>query len=207
VYPESQIQKLGELVRKHSSTRPIFIIADEPYREIVYDGIKVPSVFRHCSHAIIATSYSKTLSIPGERIGYVAVNPSISDSGILLSGLIFSNRILGFVNAPALMQRAVGKLVNVSVNVEAYQKRRDLFYNGLTEAGYEVVKPEGAFYLFCKSPIPDDTAFVNHLLKYNILVVPGSGFAGGGYFRIAYCVDDNTISRSLPNFKKAIETI
>lgn len=207
VYPETQIQKLGEIIQKAGKGRPIYIIADEPYREIVYDGVKVPSIFRHCTNSIITTSYSKTLSIPGERIGYVAVNPSINDADTLLSGLIFSNRILGFVNAPALMQRAAAKLVNVSVPVGTYKRRRDLFYNGLVEAGYEVVKPEGAFYLFCKSPIADDMAFVNHLLKYNILVVPGSGFAGPGYFRIAYCVDESTIARSLPGFKKAIETL
>jgi aspartate aminotransferase len=165
VYPEAQIQKLGEILNQRNGEKPIYLIADEPYREIVYDGVKVPSIFRHCIHSMIATSYSKTLSIPGERIGYVAVNPAMPDSEKLISGLVFSNRILGFVNAPALMQRAVAKLVNVSVPVEAYRKRRDLFYRGLTDAGYEVVRPEGAFYLFCKSPLPDDRAFVNHLLN------------------------------------------
>lgn len=207
VYPESQIQKLGELIQQAGKDRPIYLIADEPYREIVYDGVKVPSIFRHCTHSIIATSFSKTLSIPGERIGYVAVNPSMHDSETILSGLVFSNRILGFVNAPALMQRVVAKLVNVSVPIEVYKKRRDIFYNGLVDAGYDVVKPEGAFYLFCKSPISDDTSFVNHILKYNILVVPGSGFAGPGYFRIAYCTDEDTIIRSLPSFKKALQTL
>ncbi len=207
VYSETQIHKLGEMLHAISKKRPIYLIADEPYREIVYDGVKVPSIFRHCIHSMIATSYSKTLSIPGERIGYVAVNPAMENAETLLSGLIFSNRILGFVNAPALMQRAAAKLVNISVNIEAYAKRRTLFYNGLIEAGYDPIKPEGAFYLFCKSPLPDDKEFVNHLLKYNILVVPGSGFAGAGYFRIAYCVDEDIIRRSLPNFKKALETL
>ncbi len=207
VYPEAQIQKLGEMLNERKEERSIYLIADEPYREIVYDGVQVPSIFRHCTNSMIATSYSKTLSIPGERIGYVAVNPSIRNSELLLSGLVFSNRILGFVNAPALMQRAVAKLIHISVPVEAYKRRRDLFYKGLVDAGYSVVKPEGAFYLFCKSPVPDDKAFVNHLLKYNILVVPGSGFAGPGYFRIAYCVDEDTIHRSLPGFKEALQTL
>ncbi len=207
VYPEEQIQELGKLLLEAGKKRTVYLVSDEPYRELVYDGVTVPSIFKHCPASIITTSYSKTLSIPGERIGYVAVNPSTPGAEKLLGGLILSNRILGFVNAPALMQRIVARLTGATVDIEAYRRRRDLFLDGLTSAGYNVPKPEGAFYIFGKSPIPDDLAFVNHLLKYNVLVVPGSGFAGPGYFRIAYCVSENTIIRSIPAFKKALETL
>lgn len=207
VYTESQIKSLGELLKNAQGRKPIYLVSDEPYREIVYDGVTVPSIFHHYEYSIIATSFSKTLSIPGERIGYVAVNPAMPNADMLLAGLIFSNRILGFVNAPALMQRAVARLVDVTVNVEIYKNRRNIFFAGLTDAGYEVVKPEGAFYLFCKSPLENDVAFANHLLKYNILVVPGSGFAGAGYFRIAYCVDEKIIERALPAFKQALSAL
>ena len=145
--------------------------------------------------------------MPGERIGYIAVNPNSTDLQQLMAGLVLSNRILGFVNAPALMQRVVAQLVDESVDVNAYRRRRDLFVEGLQAAGYEFPVPEGAFYIFCKSPLKDDVAFVQHLLKYNILAVPGVGFGGPGYFRLAYCVSEDVISRSLPKFKEAIESI
>lgn len=207
VYPEKQIIELGKLLDEAGKKRPVYLVSDEPYRELVYDGVKVPSIFRHCGNSIITTSYSKTLSIPGERIGYVAVNPVIAGVEKLMAGLILSNRILGFVNAPALMQRIVARLTDVTVNIELYRKRRDLFLEVLAGAGYRVTKPEGAFYIFCTSPIPDDVAFTGHLVKYNILAVPGSGFAGPGYFRIAYCVPEATITGSLPGFRKALETL
>ncbi len=207
VYPEKQIIELGKLIEDAGKKRPVYLIADEPYRELVYDGVKVPSIFKHCTRSIITTSYSKTLSIPGERIGYVAVNPSAPGTDKIMAGLILANRILGFVNAPALMQRVIARLTDVTVDIETYRTRRNLFMEGLTKAGYEVTKPEGAFYIFGKSPIADDVAFINHLVKYNILAVPGSGFAGPGYFRVAYCVPEDTITRSMDGFKKALETL
>ncbi len=209
VYPEEDIKALGALIKEHMdyTGRIIYLVSDEPYREIVYDGLRVSSILKHCTQAIVVTSYSKTLSVAGERIGYIAVHPGCVEADVLLSGLILSTRILGFVNAPALMQRAVARLTGVSVNVNIYKKRRDLLMEGLKFAGYDFVKPEGAFYIFCKSPMPDDVAFVGHLQKFNVLTVPGSGFGGAGYFRIAYCVSENVIQRAVPKFKEALEAL
>ncbi len=201
VYPESVIRELGSMADR----KGIYLVADEPYREIAYNGITVPPVMKFCARSIIATSYSKSLSIPGERIGYAAVNPACPEHAEVMSGLNLSNRILGFVNAPALMQRVVAHLTDVSVDVESYRERRDVLGKGLSDAGYEYINPEGAFYIFCKAPGGDDIEYVRHLQKYNILVVPGSGFGGPGYFRIAYCVSHNTIAGSLGLFKKARE--
>jgi aspartate aminotransferase len=185
--------------------KTIYLISDEPYAEIVFDGVTVPSVLKAYPNSIIAYSYSKTLSLPGERIGYIAVNPQIHEVGDLISALILCTRILGFVHAPALMQRIVARLQDVAVDVKVYQKKRDMLCDGLTKAGYQFEKPQGAFYLFVQSPIPDDVTFVQMLLKKNILVVPGSGFGGPGYFRIAYCVDDATIINSMDGFAEAIK--
>jgi aspartate aminotransferase len=207
IYPAEQIQALSALLKKRSVKRIIYLVSDEPYRDIVYDGTSVPSVLANYPQSIIATSYSKTLSIPGERIGYIAVNPACASIDKLLAGLILSNRILGFVNAPALMQRIVSALNDVSVDVDAYRRRRDILVEGLYAAGYEFPKPRGAFYIFCKSPLKDDVQFVQHLLKFNILAVPGVGFGGPGYFRLAYCVSEDTIRRSLPKFAEAIKSL
>ena len=209
VYSENDIKSLSDLITKYMDDegRIIYLLSDEPYREIVYNGRNVPSILKYCRQSIVVTSYSKSLSIPGERIGYIAVNPACLEIDMLLSGLILSNRILGFVNAPALMQRVVAGMNEVSVSVDAYKKRRDLFIDGLRSAGYQFAEPEGAFYIFCKSPDKDDVQFVKHLQKYNILVVPGSGFGGPGYFRIAYCVPEDVIERSIPRFKEALDSI
>lgn len=209
VYGDGELEALSHLLKKYmdDTGRLIYLLSDEPYREIVYDNVRVPSVCAHYNQSIIVTSYSKTLSIPGERIGYVAVHPRMAEADSVIAGLVFSNRILGFVNAPALMQRVVARLTGVSVNVNIYKKRRDVFMDGLKYAGYDFAKPEGAFYIFCKSPIADDVAFVKHLQKYNVLVVPGAGFGGPGYFRIAYCVGENVISRAIPRFKEALEAL
>ena len=147
----------------------------------------------------------KTLSLPGERIGYIAINPEIEEAAELIGALILCTRISGFVNAPALMQRIVTRLQDTTVEVDVYKRKRDLLCTGLSEAGYKFEKPQGAFYLFPRSPIPDDTAFVQMLLKKNILVVPGSAFGSPGYFRIAYCVDDATIINSIAGFAEAIK--
>ncbi len=208
VYSKEEIEALSKLLNEYSDdNRSIYLISDEPYRKIVYDGILVPGIFNYYSQSIVVTSYSKTLSIPGERIGYIAVNPSCAEINKLISGLIFSNRILGFVNAPALIQRVVAKLPDISVDVEAYKRRRDLLMNGLKDAGYQFPEPDGAFYLFCKSPIEDDVEFVKQLQKYNILVVPGVGFGGPGYFRISYTVSEDMIERSLPGFEIVLKSI
>ena len=206
VYSRKNIMELAALLRRKSREydQTIYLISDEPYNEIVYDNIKVPGVLKAYANSIVAYSYSKTLSLPGERIGYIAVNPKLHEAHELITALILCTRILGFVHAPALMQRIVVKLQNAAVDVKIYKKKRDLLCAGLAREGYQFAKPEGAFYLFVKSPIPDDVAFVKMLLKKNILVVPGSGFGCPGYFRIAYCVDDKTIINAIPGFAEAI---
>lgn len=205
VYSRKNIADLALLLKERSlkTKKAVYLISDEPYAEIVFDGVTVPSVLKAYSNSIVAYSYSKTLSLPGERIGYIAINPKIHDIGDWISALILCTRILGFVHAPALMQRIVARLQDVAVDVAVYQKKRDLLCSGLAKAGYTFTKPQGAFYLFVKSPIPDDVEFVQLLLKQNILVVPGSGFGCPGYFRIAFCVDDVTIVNSLEGFAAA----
>ncbi|MBN1474699.1 MAG: aminotransferase class I/II-fold pyridoxal phosphate-dependent enzyme, partial [Syntrophaceae bacterium] len=209
VYDKKNISDLAEMLNRKGAEllKSIYLISDEPYNEIVYDNVPVPSILKAYKNAIIAYSYSKTLSLPGERIGYIAVNPDIDYANDLQNAFILCTRILGFVHAPALMQRIVAKLQNAKIDASVYQKKRDLLCDGLSKAGYKFQKPQGAFYLFVKSPIPDDVEFVKILLKKNILVVPGSGFGGPGYFRIAYCVDDATIINSLPGFTEAIKEI
>lgn len=206
VYSQQNIDDLARLLTEKGKelNKTIYLVSDEPYVEIVYDGITVPSILKAYKNSIIAYSYSKTLSLPGERIGYIAVNPEIEHGTDLLNALVLCTRILGYVHAPALMQRIVAKLQDAAVDVKVYQKKRDILCEGLAKAGYKFEKPQGAFYLFVQSPIPDDVEFVKMLLKKNILVVPGSGFGGPGYFRIAYCVDDATIINSMEGFAEAI---
>ena len=206
VYSKENIADLSQMLEKKSNElkRTIYLISDEPYREIVYDNVVVPNIFATYKNSIIAYSYSKTLSLPGERIGYIAINPEIEEAAELIGALILCTRISGFVNAPALMQRIVARLQDTTVEVDVYKRKRDLLCAGLAEAGYKFEKPQGAFYLFPQSPIPDDAAFVQMLLKRNILVVPGSAFGSPGYFRIAYCVDDATITNSIAGFAEAI---
>jgi len=207
VYSKKNIQALAALLKRKNRelNKTIYLISDEPYNEIVYDNITVPGILKAYPNSLVAYSYSKTLSLPGERIGYIAVNPKIHNANDVVNALIFSTRILGFVNAPALMQRIVFSLQDASVDVKVYRRKRDLLCAGLTEAGYKFSRPEGAFYLFVKSPIPDDMQFVKMLLRKNILVVPGSSFGGPGYFRVAYCVDDATIINSIKGFAEAIK--
>jgi len=207
VYKKEELNGLSELLTHYSAKfgQPIYLISDEPYRKIVYDGISVPSVFDAYRESFVVTSFSKDLSLPGERIGYAAANPEISDKSVILGGMVLCNRILGYVNAPALMQRAIRHLLEESVDISIYQRRRNMFCDGLEAAGYEFEKPEGAFYLFPRTPIEDDAAFVKALQDENILTVPGSGFGGPGHFRIAYCVDDKVIEMALPGFKRVME--
>ncbi len=205
IYSTSALQQLGRILEKKSRQygRTIHLVSDEPYRKIVYNDQEVPCIFQHYPHSLIATSYSKDLSLPGERIGFVAVHPDCEQSGQLLAAVSLANRILGFVNAPGLMQRLIVELQGVCVEVDAYRRKRDRLVSGLRAAGYELVVPPGAFYLFPKTLFADDVKFVRLLQEENILVVPGSGFGGPGHFRIAYCVDDSTIEGSLPGFARA----
>ncbi|MGB6063536.1 MAG: pyridoxal phosphate-dependent aminotransferase [Desulfomonilaceae bacterium] len=209
VYPDDQIRDLGTLLEKKSSeiSRDILLVSDEPYRGITYDGVTVPSILRAYANSIVATSFSKDLSLPGERLGYIAMNPKLSGAAATMNGLVLSNRILGFVNAPALMQRAVRTVLRDVTDVSVYKRRRDRLYNALAGFGYQCVKPEGAFYLFPKSPLADDVEFVARLQKKLVLTVPGTGFGGPGYFRIAYCVSDETIEGSLKGFEEAIKEL
>ena len=202
IYPAESLALLGETLaaKEKEFGRQIFVISDEPYARIAYDGKFVPNIFPHVQNSIIVTSHSKDLALPGERIGYLAANPRMNEVDRFMEGAIFSNRVLGFVNAPALMQRLVATLQHVSVDIGAYQEKRDLLYGALTSMGFRMVKPDGAFYLFPKSPLPDDIEFVSLAQKRRILLVPGAGFGAPGFFRIAYCVDKQMIERSLDSW-------
>lgn len=200
IYPAESLRKLGEVVKKvhQRNGHLVYVISDEPYARIAYDGKKVPNIFPLIESSLIVTSHSKDLALPGERIGYLAANPRMDTAMQFMAGAVFSNRVLGFVNAPALMQRLVASLQDESVDIAAYQEKRDLLVNELTALGFDMVVPDGAFYLFPRSPLPDDVAFVKMAQKHHILLVPGAGFGAPGFFRIAYCVDTSIIRRSLP---------
>jgi len=207
VYPEADLKELGLLMTHYSGKfgQPIYLISDEPYRKIVYDGISVPSVFAAYPETFVVTSFSKDLSLPGERIGYAAAHPEISDKAMVLAGMVLCNRVLGYVNAPAMMQRAIARLLDESVDISIYQRKRDRLCEALGSFGYDILKPEGAFYLFPRTPIADDVAFVAALQDENILTVPGTGFGGPGHFRIAYCVSDQVIEGALPGFERVFK--
>ncbi|GBF32950.1 aromatic amino acid aminotransferase alpha [Desulfocucumis palustris] len=209
VYSAGELEALGKLIKQKESeyNSDIYVISDEPYAKIVYDGIKVPSVFLYLDNSLVVTSHSKDLALPGERIGYIAASPGAKDIELLMEGLVFANRTLGFVNAPALMQRLVAGLQRESVDLEEYREKRDILYNHLTSLGFEMNKPDGAFYLFPKSPLPDDGEFVRKAQEHNILLVPGAGFGLPGYFRIAYCIDKQIIINSLPSFTRLAEEL
>jgi len=204
VYPAEALEMLGKMIqrRERELERQIYVISDEPYARITYDGVKAPNIFPYVDNAVIVTSHSKDLALPGERIGYLAANPRMTHVELFMEGAIFANRTLGFVNAPAIMQRLVAKLQRVSVDIALYQEKRDILYHYLTEMGFTLARPAGAFYLFPKSPLSDDIEFVRIAQKHHILLVPGAGFGAPGYFRIAYCVDKAMIERSLPAWQK-----
>lgn len=208
LYSAELLREMAEIIRlkEQELDREIFLLSDEPYRKIIFDGLEYPHIFKHHVRSIVATSHSKDLALPGERIGYIAAHPDYDGIDELMDGLVFCNRTLGFVNAPALMQHIVAKLQSVTVNVDEYRAKRDFMYDSLAGMGYSLVKPQGAFYMFPKSPVADDVAFVAELQKHNVLVVPGTGFGLPGYFRISYCVDDRTLQGSLAGFKAAIES-
>ena len=208
VYSEKSLVDLGIILKaageKYNKT--IYIISDEPYRKIVYNNLKLPDIFNCYSESFIVTSYSKDISIPGERIGFIAVSPNAGFKDDLLQGMALSNRILGFVNAPALMQRVVASIQGAVVDLSAYSRKRDILCDGLADCGYKFIKPAGAFYLFPQTPI-DDVEFVRLLQKELILTVPGTGFGRSGHLRIAFCVDDDIIINSMPGFKKVMMEI
>ncbi len=200
VYSEAELKELaGLLNKKRAEGQRIFLISDEAYRKLVYDNVVLPDTFNLYADTIAVFSHSKDLGLAGERIGYIAVSPLITERP-LIDAMIFANRILGFINAPALMQRLVGRYQKNSVDLGGYKQRRDAIHNILIEAGIEVDLPKGTFYIFPKSPIEDDVKFIKIMLEHHILAVPGIGFGRKGYFRIAYCVDMDMIERSRPAF-------
>ena len=204
VYSEETIKKLSvilEAKQKEFGT-VIYLISDEPYRELAYDGVEVPYLTKYYNNTVVGYSYSKSLSLPGERIGYLVIPDEADGSEELISAATIANRTLGCVNAPSLIQKVVAKCVDAKTDLAAYDKNRQALYNGLKECGFECIKPQGAFYLFVKSPVEDEKAFCEAGKKYNILMVPGSSFACPGYVRLAYCVSYETIVNSLPEFKK-----
>ena len=204
VYSEETIQKMAAILEKKQKEygTEIFLISDEPYRELAYDGVEVPYLTKYYDNTIVGYSFSKSLSLPGERIGYLVIPDEVADSEDLLSAANVATRILGFVNAPTLQQKVVEKCLDAKTDLSFYNRNREDLYNGLKECGFECIKPQGAFYLFVKSPVADEKEFCNAGKKYNILMVPGSSFACPGYVRLAYCVSHETIVNSLPKFKE-----
>ena len=207
LYGPEVLEELAAVIaaKERELDREIFLVSDEPYRRLLYDGLEYPHVFQFHERTIVATSHSKDLGLAGERIGFVAVNPGYEDSSEVIDGLIYSNRVLGFVNAPALMQRVVARLQSATVDVPAYQRKRDFLYGKLIELGYEVTRPQGAFFMFPRSPCEDEIEFISELQKHLVLVVPGRGLGMPGYFRISYSVTDETLKGSIPGFRAAIE--
>jgi len=207
IYSEEVIKSLANILNKKQKefNSSIYLISDEPYREIVYDDIKVPYLLSYYNNSIIGYSYSKSLSLPGERIGYIVANSDLDDFDIFMQGLNVANRVLGFVNAPSLFQRVIARTLGAEVDVDIYKKNRDLLYNHLTKIGFSCVKPNGAFYLFPKSLIEDDVKFCQDAKKFNLLIVPGTAFGCPGHFRISYCVSYNKIEKSLAAFDKLAE--
>jgi aspartate aminotransferase len=205
LYPATTLKQLGELLQRKQRqfNTTIYLLSDEPYKKLIYGGLTYPEVYPHHPNSITVTSHAKDLALPAERIGYIAVNPACADLEEVLSGLNFATRTLGFVNAPALMQRVLTRLQGVTIDMAQYERQRDFFCAHLTAMGYQLVKPQGAFYIFPKSPIADDVAFVKALQAKRILTVPGRGFGTPGYFRIAYCVEDRTIERAMEGFQAA----
>lgn len=204
VYSEETIKKLSAILeaKQKEFGTVIYLISDEPYRELAYDGVEVPYLTKYYNNTVVGYSYSKSLSLPGERIGYLVIPDEADGSEELISAATIANRTLGCVNAPSLIQKVVAKCVDAKTDLVAYDKNRQALYNGLKECGFECIKPQGAFYLFVKSPVEDEKAFCEASKKYNILMVPGSSFACPGYVRLAYCVSYETIVNSLPEFKK-----
>lgn len=209
VYSEEDIKRLANILENYSKKfgNTIYLVSDEPYRELVFDrSVKVPYIMNHYTNSIVCYSYSKSLSLPGERIGYIAVNDKTKDFSEVYAAICGAGRALGFVCAPNLFQQLIKKLYNVTSDISTYKKNRDRLYSALTEYGFKVVKPDGAFYMFVKSPEPDSKAFCERAKKYELLIVAGDDFGCKGYVRISYCVAADMIERSLPAFKKLAES-
>ncbi|MGC4017960.1 MAG: pyridoxal phosphate-dependent aminotransferase [Muricomes sp.] len=202
VYSEETIKKLAAIMeaKQKEFGTDIYLISDEPYRELAYDGVEVPYLTKYYANTIIGYSYSKSLSLPGERIGYLVIPDEVADSDLIINAANVATRILGFVNAPTLQQKIVKMCLNEKTDISYYNRNRETLYNGLKDLGFECIKPEGAFYLFVKSPVADEKAFCAEAKKYNILIVPGTSFGCPGYVRLAYCVAYETIVNSLPKF-------
>lgn len=204
IYSEETIKKMAAIMeaKQKEFGTDIYLISDEPYRELAYDGVEVPYLTKYYANTIVGYSYSKSLSLPGERIGYLVIPDEAADSEDVISAATVANRILGFVNAPTLQQKVIAKCINEKTDISYYDRNRETLYNGLKDLGFECIKPQGAFYLFVKSPVENEKEFVEAAKKYNILIVPGSSFGCPGYVRLAYCVAYETIVNSLPKFKE-----
>lgn len=207
VYSHETCQALSRILREkqHEYHTSIYLISDEPYRELVYDGVKVPFLTKYYANTIVGYSWSKSLSLPGERIGYLVIPNECDDYDLIYSAAGIATRVSGFVNAPSLMQRIVMRCLDEQTDVVAYDKNREALYQGLAACGFQCIKPQGAFYLFVKAPTPDEAEFVQRAKKYHILMVPGSSFACPGYVRLSYCVSYETIQNALPHFKELAE--
>lgn len=209
IYSEDTIKRLSGILEEKQKEfgTDIYIISDEPYRELAYDNVQVPYLTKYYANTIVGYSYSKSLSLPGERIGYLVIPSEVADFENVAAAANIANRILGFVNAPSLIQRVIARCLDAQVDLETYNRNRELLFNSLSSYGYECIKPEGAFYLFVKAPIEDDKEFCAKAKDKNILMVPGSAFGCPGYVRIAYCVAYKTIERALPSFKALIDEL
>jgi aspartate aminotransferase len=207
VYSRESLQAVADVLKKASEMRgsAIYLISDDPYKKIIFDGVETPHLFEFYKDSIYISSHSKDLAVPGERIGFVVVHPECSDRDKLMAALIFCNRVLGFVNAPALIQRAIAQSQDVGIDPMIYQKKRDRLYSALVEIGYSVVKPQGAFYFFPKSPLEDEVEFCRLLTQEKTLAVPGRGFGTPGYFRLSYCLPDNVIEGAIIGLRAAFE--
>lgn len=207
IYPERDLKAVAALADAGSKKygRPVYIVMDEPYRKLTYEGAVVPNVFKLTNRVITATSHSKDLNLPGERIGHIAIHPLMDGAGRVFDAMTLANRILGFVNAPALFQRLVAGFQSVAPDMSVYTENRRILLDGLASAGYKVTPPLGGFYIFARAPIDDDVKFVNILKKRNILVVPGVGFGRAGYFRIAFCCGPEQCRRAVPGFADAMK--
>ena len=206
IYTEETVRAIARVLeeKERELGAPIYLISDEPYRELAYDGRTVPYLTKYYRDTVVGYSWSKSLSLPGERIGYIVIPSECADSRLIFDAAVIANRILGFVNAPSLQQRLVAECLEESADVDAYDKNRRALYDGLTEAGFECIYPEGAFYMWVKTP-GDDREFSQRAKGHNILVVPGTSFACPGYVRIAYCVSYDMIKRSMPSFRALAE--
>jgi aspartate aminotransferase len=204
VYPAPTLEALGVLLRQKQDAfgTQIYLVSDEPYKKLLYDHTPYPEVYAYYDNSLVVTSHAKDLALPGERLGYIATNPACAEAQELQDGFSFANRTLGFVNAPALMQHVITQVQGVTIDMAQYERKRALLCDNLAAMGYDFVRPQGAFYLFPRTPVAQDVEFVQALQQERILTVPGRGFGTPGYFRIAYCVEDRTIERALDGFRR-----